>query len=177
MALLRKVAESGAGPAAAVQPREDLQTTLTDIRTRLGLFTRADLDRWMARNDLDATALETAGRRRSSLKRLRDRAKSSLEPYILDELRMTGAYERLAERARRKAAVLTASFAGSVGAPSGSRTVALRLWYFEQRLRLALPDDVEDFARRLGFAHAEDFDTALLRERMYLDTERVDQSA
>ncbi len=177
MALLRKVAESGAGPAAAVQPREDLQTTLTDIRTRLGLFTRADLDRWMARNDLDATALERLVADESSLKRLRDRAKSSLEPYILDELRMTAAYERLAERARRKAAVLTASFAGSVGAPSGSRTVVLRLWYFEQRLRLALPDDVEDFARRLGFAHAEDFDTAVLRERMYLDTERVDQSA
>ena len=177
MALLRKVAESGAGPAAALQPRKDLQTTLTDIRTRLGLFTRADLDRWMARNDLDATALERLVADESSLKRLRDRAKTSLEPYILDELRMTAAYERLAERARRKADALAGSLAGTARALSGSRALTLRLWYFEHRLRRPLPDDIEDFAHRLGFADAADFDAALLRERLYLEKGEGDQSA
>jgi hypothetical protein len=177
MALLRKVAESGAGPTAASQTREDLQTTLTEIRAMLGLFRRADLDRWMACNDLDAAALERLAAGETSLKRLRNGAKGSLEPYILDELRMTGAYERFADRARRKTDAVAASFPETAGAPSGSRTLALRLWYFEQRLRLALPDDVEDFARRLGFANTDDFDAAVLRERLYLDAERGDQSA
>ncbi len=107
----------------------------------------------------------------------RDRSRAALELHLFDELRLSGAYERLAERARRKSDVLAASSAGVGGAPSGARIVALRLWYFEHRLRRPLPDDVEDFARRLGFADAADFDAALLRERLYLDAERGDQSA
>ena len=55
--------------------------------------------------------------------------------------------------------------------------LALRLWYFEQRLRLVLPDDVGDFARRLGFTDVVDFDAALLRERIYLNEQEDDQSA
>lgn len=177
MALLRKVAESGARPTKTSQAPEDLQTTLTQIRAMLGLFRRADLDRWMARNDLDAAALERLAAAETNFKRLRDGAKAWLEPYILDELRMTGAYERLADRARRKADVLAVSFGRTVGALSGSRTLALRLWYFEERLRLVLPDDVEDFARRLGFADAADFDAALLRERVYLNRQEIDRNA
>ena len=63
MALLRRVAVTGAAPIAPPPARAiALQTTLTDIRARLGLFMRADLDRWMARNDLDVVSMETAGR-------------------------------------------------------------------------------------------------------------------
>ncbi len=177
MALLRRVAVSGAGPMGPSPARESLQATLTDIRARLGLFARADLDRWMARNDLDAASMERLVVEETRLRLLRDRSRAALELHIFDELRLSGAYERLAERARRKSDVLAASSAGVGGAPSGARIVALRLWYFEQRLRRPLPDDVEDFARRLGFADAADFDAALLRERLYLDAERGDQSA
>jgi hypothetical protein len=67
--------------------------------------------------------------------------------------------------------------AGRAGAPSGSQALALRLWYFEQRLQLRLPDDVEDFARRLGFADVADFDAVLLRERLYLNAQEPGQSA
>jgi hypothetical protein len=176
MALLRKIAESGARPTAASQTREDLQTTLTEIRATLGLFRRADLDRWMARNDLDAAALEKLAAGQTNLKRLRDGAKAWLEPYILDELRLNGAYERLVERARRKSDVLAAMPAGRAGAPSGSQALALRLWYFEQRLGRPLSDDVEDFVRGLGFADVAHFDAALLRERLYLNEQEGDQS-
>jgi len=177
MALLRKIAESGARPTAASQTREDLQTTLTEIRATLGLFRRADLDRWMARNDLDAAALEKLAAGQTNLKRLRDGAKAWLEPYILDELRLNGAYERLVERARRKSDVLAAMPAGRAGAPSGSQALALRLWYFEQRLGRPLSDDVDDFVRGLGFADVAHFDAALLRERLYLNEQEADRSA
>jgi hypothetical protein len=154
-----------------------LQATLTDLRTRFGLFARADLDRWMALNELDAASLERLIGDETYLKDLRNRSRVAIEPFLLDELRLSGAYERLAERARKKREALAALKAGTPGAPSGSLIVALRLWYFEQRRRLALPDDVEDFARRLGFAHAADFDAAVLRERLYLDAQGGDQSA
>jgi len=176
-ALLRAVAVSGAPRTASPFPREDLQTTLTDLRVRLGLFARADLDRWMALNDLGAASLESLVADEKSLKDLRDRSRVALEPYILDELRLNGAYQRLAERALKKADALAAAEAATTATLSGPRVVGLRLWYFEQRLRRPLPDDVLEFARRLGFARAEDFDAALHRERRYLEIGPGDRNA
>ncbi len=173
MALLRRVAVSGAAPVTPSPAPDSLRTTLTDIRARLGLFTRADLDRWMARNDLDVVSMERLIADQAGFAILRDRSSAALEPHILNELRLSGAYERLVERARRKSDALS----GRAGAPSASQTLALRLWYFEHRLRRPLPDDVEDFARRLGFADVADFDAALLRERLYLSEQEADQSA
>ncbi len=177
MALLRRVAVTGAAPIAPPPAPDSLRTTLTDIRARLGLFMRADLDRWMARNDLDVVSMERLVAHEASLAILRDRSSAALEPFLIDELHLSGAYERLVERARRKSDVLAAVLAGKAGAPSGSQALALRLWYFERRLRRPPPVDVEDFARRLGFADAADFDAALLRERLYLDEQETDQRA
>ncbi len=171
MALLRMVAASGAGRAAPAIAREDLQTTLTDIRARLGLYVRADLDRWMARNDLDAASLERLVADEAAVRIMRDRSRGALESYIVDELRLSGAYERLVERARKKSVALAASDARTNTTPPSSRTLPLRLWFFERRLRRPLPDDIEHFARRLGFADAAHFDAAVHRERLYLDAE------
>jgi hypothetical protein len=177
IALLRMVATSGAARPATALPREDLQVTLTDLRTRLGLFARADLDRWMARHDLNAASLERLLVDETSVKNLRDRSRGALEPFLLDELRLVGAYERLAERARKKRDALGA-LEGSLknGFPE-SYAIALRLWFFEQRLRRPLPDDVEDSARRLGFANAASLDAALRRERLFLEVGRRAESA
>jgi hypothetical protein len=177
IALLRKVAVTGAAPMAPSPAPDSLRTALTDIRARLGLFIRADLDRWMVRNDLDVVSMERLVADEASLAILHDRSSAALEPFLIDALRLSGAYERLVERARRKSDVLAAKLAGRAGPPSGSQALALRLWYFERRLRRPLSDDVEDFARRLGFADAPDFDAALLRERLYLNEQEADQSA
>jgi hypothetical protein len=177
MALSRKVAVTGAAPMAPSPAPDSLRTTLTDIRARLGLFTRADLDRWMVRNDLDVVSMERLVADEASLAILHDRSSAALEPFLIDALRLSGAYERLVERARRKSDVLAAMAAGRAGAPSASQALALRLWYFERHLRRPLPDDVEDFARRLGFADVADFDAALLRERLYFNEQEADQSA
>ena len=177
MALLRMVAASGAARPVTALPREDLQATLTDLRTRLGLFARADLDRWMARHDLDAASLERLLADETSVKNLRDRSRGALEPFLLDELRLGGAYERLAERARKKSDALEALEASPKNGFPESHAIALRLWFFEQRLRLSMPDDVEDSARRLGFGSAAALDSALQRERSFLEIGRRAESA
>jgi hypothetical protein len=171
MALLRTVATGGTARAARGFQREDLQATLADLRARLGLFARADLERWMARNDLDAASMESLVANEKVLKDMRDRSRAGIEPYILDELRLNGAYEHLAERARNKSGALGGSEVAGTATHAGSRA-SLRLWYFEKRLRQPMPDDLHEFARRLGFAHAADFDAALQREWTYLESER-----
>ena len=164
LALLRAVAANGAARAPAPS-REGLQKTLTNLRARLDLFARADLDRWMARNDLDAASLERLIADEKALEDLGDRSRGALDPLIVDVLRLSGDYERLAERARKKGEALAASEAANAQAPKGARVIALRMWFFEQRLGRSLPDDVEAFARRLGFADAAAFDLAVHRER------------
>jgi hypothetical protein len=131
----------------------------------------------MARHDLDAASLERLIGDETYLRDLRDRSRGALEPFLLDELRLSGAYERLAERARKKSDALGALEASVTGAPSGSRVIALRLWFFEGRLGLSLPDDVEESARRLGFANAASLDSALQRERLFLENRRRPESA
>ena len=168
-ALLRMVATNGVGRAAPRLERSDLRASLSEIRADLGLFARADLDRWMAENNLDETALERLVADEAVLNSLRDRSRGALEPYILDELRLSGDYERLARRGREKADALAVSHAEGARAPSAARTIALRLWYFEQRLRQSVPEDIEAFARRHGFRRVADLDDALHRERLFLD--------
>jgi hypothetical protein len=85
------------------------------------------------------------------------------------ELRRSGDFSCLSERARRKQRVLSAlglddPEPGGVGPPPP----ALRAWYFENRLGRPLPDDLDQFTHRLGFASRKDFDRALLREYLYL---------
>jgi hypothetical protein len=46
----------------------------------------------------------------------------------------------------------------------------LRLWYFEQRLGRAAPDDIASFAARAGFAGASAFDAAVYREWLFVTT-------
>jgi hypothetical protein len=177
VALLRMVAVNGAARPATALPREDLQATLTDLRARLGLFARADLDRWMARHDLDPASLERLLSDETNVKKLRDRSRGALELFLLDELRLGGAYERLAERARKKSDALGALEASPWNGFPASRAIALRLWFFEQCLQRPMPDDVEDSARRLGFANATAFDAALQRERLFLEISGRAESA
>jgi hypothetical protein len=174
-ALLRMVAASGVGGASRGMGRVDLQAALADIRARLGLYVRADLDRWMAQNDLDATSLERLVADETAVRDLRERSSSGLAPYIVDELRLSGAYERLAERARKKSDAIAATRA-AFGMAS-SRPPLLRLWFFEERLGQPLPEDIGTFARRLGFANAAQFDDAVQRERQFLEAEAGDKIA
>lgn len=177
VALLRLVVANGVARPATALPPEDLRATLTDLRARLGLFARADLDRWMARNDLNSASLERLIGDETSVKNLRDHARGALQPFVVDELRLNGAYEQLAERARKKSDALGALEDNITGVPSGSGVLALQLWFFEERLGRALPDDVEEGARQLGFANAASLDAAVQRERSFLEIGRRAESA
>jgi hypothetical protein len=168
-ALLRAIARSG-GRAEPVA-REAESDWLARFRNERGLYSRADLDRWMSANDLEPAALEALIRDETQIEALRDRFGRALESFLVDALRLAGDYPRLAERAQRKHEALAT--AGQTEArPTGFAGAALRLWWFETRLRRSAPDDVAAFAARLGFADGRAFDLALYRERLFLSFAR-----
>jgi hypothetical protein len=133
------------------------------------LFTRPALDAWLSRNHLETASLERLIEDQARSEIAVGLSGSSLDSQLLDELRLSGAYERLAERARQKKDVLARhGMNGSEGRASGPNPAELRLWFFEQRLGRPLPDDMDAFTRELGFAERADFDSALHREWLYL---------
>ena len=171
-ALLRWVAAHGAAPPAAVS-RDSARATLTRIRDRLGLYARADLDRWMSANELDPASMERLVEDQARFEALRTRFAHSIDSALLDEVRLGGAYARLADRARQKdEAVAAAGLPGDAGAAAGLRSTALRLWYFEKRLGRPAPDDIADFAGRLGFETVSAFDAAVQREWLFCMRDR-----
>jgi hypothetical protein len=162
-ALMRMVAASGAARPNKVS-RDDARAALKRLREQFGLYARADLDRWMAANDLDASALEALIDEEAALEALRARAGGSIGARLIDELRLGGAYARLAARAQQKDDAVAALGRLDAGATEALRAPALRLWYFEKRLGRPAPDDIADYAARTGFADASALDAAVYRE-------------
>jgi hypothetical protein len=163
-ALLRLLAVAEARRGGIEPSDKARRATLTRVRIELGLFNRAQLDAWLERNYLNAVSLERLIDEQCRLEALAETTRNALDGPLLDELRLNGSYERLAQRAQRKQQAL-AGF--DLDAAPAENTLALRLWYFEERLGRALPEDIETYSHELGFTNLADFDSALQRERIY----------
>jgi hypothetical protein len=141
---------------------------LTRLREALGLATRAALEAWLLRNDLDGASLERLLEERVLTEAALGQAAGRLDDRLIDHLRLAGLYETLRERARQKEQVLARLPGGHVVPEPGPRTAELRAWYFEQRAGMPIPVDISAYIRALGFAELADFDGAVYREWLYL---------
>ncbi len=134
------------------------------LLARLGLHDRRTREAWLAANRLDAAAFERLVEREAR----RAAAPLPAAAELLAELRLAGRYPRLHARAGRKRAVLEAQGLWNVTPKqAGIAPALLWIWYFEQRLGRALPEDVERWAMSHGFADMQDFSRVLLNERLY----------
>jgi hypothetical protein len=168
-ALLRMLAHREAARRGSQASPEALRGTLNGMRERLQLFSRDLLQAWMKRNLLDEASLQRLIAQEAELQSLSIGSSHSIGPFLLDQMRLSGAYERLADRARHKADALRHLEADDADVPLmfGPDAMQLRMWFFEHRLGRPMPDDPEDFAHGLGLASAAEFDRALWREWMY----------
>jgi hypothetical protein len=164
-ALLRFLTSSGS--RAGDVPHEAARDWLARFRAERGLYGRADLERWMSANDLGPPELEALIKDEAKIEALRGRIGRSIDAYLLDALRLSGDYPRLADRARRKQQALGAA-GQSAGRPNALESAALRIWRFEKSLGTPVPDDLASYVARLGFANVAAFDLALYRERVFL---------
>ena len=167
-ALLRMLVDGEAqkpGPAVSADAK---RATAAGIRTALGLFSQSQLQEWMSENDLDQESFDRLVEQEARLQALARGSRPLLTRFLVDEMRLSGRYPALAERARHKADRLrelaSSSAVRNVGAPNA---VELRIWYFEDRHGQSIPEDIEVFAQELGFDGAAEFDRALLNEWMY----------
>jgi len=172
-AMLRRLAADGRRsrplPDAAVRRSVERQ-----LRSRLALFRRADVDRWCADNGLDAGDFGRLVDDEARLFELEARLDTDVGSALLDELRVGGDYARVAARARDKQAALAEGGRQEVMPDDlGTTPIKLVAWYFEKRLGRTLPDDVSAYARRLGLVRLADFYRLLAREWLYSEEGKV----
>jgi hypothetical protein len=167
-AFLRFLAANEASRRSIVVTAEQLQRTGDRWRDRRELADIAAFQHWLDRCDLTQDAFSAKLREEALLKLVKSWAGPDIEFRIIDELLMTGEYERLVARARDKERVLESQ--GQLN-PSfedvGLTQEELLRWYFEQRLGCAVPQDVFGYARENGFEDDLSLRRAILREYCY----------
>jgi hypothetical protein len=166
-ALLRLLAEAECDRQRIDMPDDRLKVFTKAFRWESGMHVLEDTERWLADNDLDRHAFSRLMAGEARLRVLEDMTAPQIERYLVDHLRLTGDYARLARRARDKRDTLESKGARAPNLDDFA-TFELEIWYFEQRLGREVPNDVEGYAVSLGFADAATFHLALWRERILL---------
>lgn len=157
------------------EPRpEEIHTALADLRLELGLADRRAIEAWATLNQVPGHHLQRLAAAEASLRNLERQRLPHVLARMLDRLRAEGRYAGLRARASAKAAL--ARTLPAEGEPVDD-LAALR-WYFEQRRVMEIPEDLEAFARDMGFADGARLCRALqLEYRFVLAGEEVDESA
>ena len=166
LALLRALVNGDNSPAPS---RQRISQAITAFREARGLFSRADLDRWLQHHHLEARDFERLMAEDVAIDECLIDLQAEIGRHLLDHLRLDDRYRPLAERAAAKQAFLDKmgqaepDVAGFPLSPP-----ELRAWYFEQRRGEPMPDDLDRYARRIGFEDRQRFDQALRREYLYV---------
>ncbi|MFO1068586.1 MAG: TfuA-like protein [Geminicoccaceae bacterium] len=153
-ALLDELAASGVHDLAPATLRQ----AAAGLRERHGLADRRSLQAWAARNDGPPDLIDRLAATEAAVGELEQGLAPRLAGRMLDRLRIDGRYEALRRRAEGKRGVAVAE------APDDGAGIALLRWYFEDRLGMAVPDDLDAWARDLGYADSHGLERAVRRE-------------
>ena len=173
-ALVRFLAATEASRQNILLSPEQLQQTGDRWRDKRDLADRQRFQRWLAEHDLTIETFSRMLKEEALLQLTRSWGVPDVESRIIDELLMSGEYDRLAARARDKERTLE-----SIGLqnPSPSDVPVpwddLCRWYFEERLGQPIPHDVPRYARECGFEDEMCLRRAVLREYCYVANQTV----
>ncbi|MGI9464711.1 MAG: TfuA-like protein, partial [Aestuariivirgaceae bacterium] len=149
--------------------RAALMDKLTDHRAGLGLFRRQNLDQWLIRNDLDTAGYESLIADQHLVDKVVDWLGDAVHQHMLAELKLSGQYDGIADRARRKQAVIASDATAFDAIDDGmANPIDLVVWYFEEVCSQSVPDNLDGFARLVGLNSREELYRILAREQLYL---------
>lgn len=146
-------------------PSEDKRTALAALRATHGLHRGAELDAWLKEQHTNRGWLENVIEQNVAVDQVRAMVSSDLDAYKLDDLRLSGAYSGLVERAIKKRRALTERGLHDLDPRAANVTPATLLArYFGDE---GIPTDIDNAARDLGLADREELYAMLLREHLY----------
>ncbi len=129
---------------------------------------------WMQANNLDEVGLSRLLDDEARAGWISSLATFNAKGYVLDQLRVSGDYSRLVERARTKMRALESrGLEDATPSDAGLDGNGLLEWYFEARLGRAVPVDIDQYCRDLGLAGRAALERVLAREFCYVEAESV----
>ncbi|NVO58281.1 hypothetical protein HW561_21075 [Rhodobacteraceae bacterium B1Z28] len=131
--------------------RDVLVRQMADHRADAGLSRRADLMGWLKANDLSPEGYEKMLADEARIDAAKALRAGRLDASLLSELRRTGQYAKLRDRAASKATRVTPDGKG------GADRLRVLIWYFETCLDQEVPDDLESYAVSLGLTGRDAF--------------------
>ncbi len=136
----------------------------------------ADDDRlaWMHANHLDETRLARLLDDEVRVEWIQTLAAADASGYLLDQLRASGDYARLAQRAQSKQRRLAETgMEDPSPADAGLDADALMAWYFEERAGRPVPLDLRGYSRELGLENRLALERLAAREYCYVKGQTV----
>lgn len=147
---------------------EDRRQTEIAFRRERGLVDATQVRCWMRDNDLNDHQFEALMMDEARVRWAEQRAQFASLSYLTEHLRLSGDYPRLVKRAMAKGQVLESFGLKNPCLENADITeTQLLRWYFEEVLRRPVAADPNAYARNLGFASADAFRRALLKEYLY----------
>ncbi|MGH6929134.1 MAG: TfuA-like protein [Dongiaceae bacterium] len=144
------------------------------LRRGRGLEEIADLRLWLKENELDDAGFDDLIDREVSVAWVEKIVESSLRRELLDELRLSGDYPRLARRAREKERLLAATGAErSTAALHDLSEAELLRWYAGYRGVAA--GSLVELAAQLGFSDLAELRRALIVEYLHAEYRTADR--
>lgn len=148
---------------ARIEP-ETAQTReqLTNLRQSLGLYTREQFEAWVRHNDWSPKRLQVALENEQRCRIVTDELIDAGNQTLIEELRLSGDYPSLKERALAKQASRHSTPAELDIAPA-----SLLAWYFESNLGKPIPENLDDYLSGIGIHRREDFYRMAKREYLF----------
>jgi len=154
-----------AAHATRVRVPEDNAQAITQFRTSHKLFSKNALDAWLEDNDIGEEEMKTLIRDEARLSAFMSDSTTALNEQILHELRLSGQYRDLTAQART---ILQNCQRHGTVAPDVSDLdigpIELKVWYFEQLLRIPVPENLEQYIEDMGFDSIEAFERTMTRQ-------------
>lgn len=141
---------------------------LEALRAALGLSDEEAVRFWLTERAIDAGEAERLIRDEARLRQIDLLIEREVASHLMDHLRLSGEYPRLAARVRAKRRALqTAGWDNSGLSDIGLTEAELLTWYFVHHLGKSIPQDIAEHAERLGFRDRASFLRALVSEYCY----------
>jgi len=161
-ALLRLLARDEADRQGLRVDGDEHREAITTFRLERSLNQGADFRAWLLARDLDRGDLDRIAEDKLLQGKVADRLGKQILRFVKDELRLGEHYERLIARARAKRQILEFEDADQ----ELTDDISAVTWYFQQSA-VALPENLDSHARRLGFRDGADFRRAVMRDYRY----------
>ncbi|WP_282152086.1 TfuA-like protein [Ruegeria atlantica] len=161
-AVLSVIAQEEATEQDQQPDRETLIRQMTDHRAKAGLSHKAHLMEWLDSNDLNLAGYEDMLADAARIDAAVAARLRHLDGPLLAELKRTGKYVELRDRAVAK------SNAAVVNGPvSGADRLRMVLWYFEKSLGTDVPDNLDSYAISLGLTGRAALDDLIEAEFLF----------